>query len=133
MTGLSSPPDIWVPNAWHSGAPYSPGRRDGDLLFVSGAVPIDPDGGATVGTTIQEQTDRVLRNIQLVVRQAGGELSDVVKTTVYLTGSELAAGMNEVYATFFTKPHPARATITVGPLARPEFLVEIEAIARIAP
>lgn len=132
MTESTIAQDIWAAGAWHSGAPYSPGVRVGEWLFVSGAVPVDPDGGASVGATIQEQTDRVLHNIRLVVEAAGGSLRDVVKTTVYLTDQNDAAGMNEAYRTFFSAPHPARATVMVGPLARPEFLVEIEAVARIA-
>lgn len=124
---------VWVPGAWHSGAPYSPALRRGPLLFVSGAVPVDPATGATVGTTIEDQTARVLDTIAAVLATAGSSLDDVVKTTVFLTDSTMAAGMNEVYAARFSRPHPARSTVQVGPLARPEFLVEIEAVAMVDP
>lgn len=120
---------VWVPDAWHSGAPYSPGLRRGPFLFLSGAVPIDRASGATVGTDIGTQTAQVLSNLEAVLAEAGSKLADIVKTTVFLTDPSLAAGMNEVYAERFQVPRPARSTIVVGPLARPEFLVEIEAIA----
>ena len=120
---------VWVPDAWHSNAPYSPGLRVGEWVFVSGATPVDFATGLTVTGGIEEQADRVLSNIQLILRQAGSELREVVKTTVYLTDGKLAAGMNDVYRRYFVTPYPARATIMVGPLARPEFLIEVEAIA----
>jgi 2-iminobutanoate/2-iminopropanoate deaminase len=120
---------VWVPGAWHSGAPYSPGLRRGPFLFISGAVPIDRDTGDTVGEDIGAQTAQVLGNLEAVLAAAGARLEDVVKTTVFLIDPGLAAGMNEVYAERFQAPRPARSTVVVGPLARPEFLLEIEAIA----
>lgn len=126
---MSEAQAIWVPDAWHSGAPYSPGLRRGPFLFVSGCVPVDRATGETVGTTIEEQTAQVLDNIRAIVEQAGATLGDVVKTTVFLTDTALAKGMNSVYAGVFAEPRPSRSTVEVGPLARPEFLIEIEAIA----
>lgn len=120
---------IWVPDAWHSGAPYSPGLRRGPFLFLSGAVPVDRRDGATVGTEIGAQTTQVIDNLEAVLAEAGASLADVVKTTVFIVEQSLAAGMNEVYGERFQAPHPARSTFVVGPLARPEFLLEIEAIA----
>jgi 2-iminobutanoate/2-iminopropanoate deaminase len=120
---------VWVPGAWHSGAPYSPGLRRGPFLFLSGAVPVDRDTGDTVGESIGEQTAQVLSNLEAVLAASGASLEDIVKTTVFLTDPGLAAGMNEVYSQRFQPPRPARSTVVVGPLARPEFLVEIEAIA----
>ena len=125
--------DIWAPGAWHSGAPYSPGLRRGDLLFLSGAVPVDRSTGETVGTTIGEQTTQTLDNLAAILAEAGGTLDDVVKTTVFLTDSTLASGMNAVYSGRFAAPFPARSTVQVGPLARPEFLIEIEASAVVDP
>jgi 2-iminobutanoate/2-iminopropanoate deaminase len=92
-------------------------------------VPIDRDTGETVGEDIGAQTAQVLGNLEAVLAAAGAGLDDVVKTTVFLTDPGLAAGMNEVYAERFQAPRPARSTVVVGPLARPEFLLEIEAIA----
>lgn len=120
---------IWVPDTWHSGAPYSPGLRRGPFLFLSGAVPVDRGDGSTVGTEIGAQTAQVIDNLEAVLAEAGASLADVVKTTVFITEKSLAAGMNEVYGERFEPPRPARSTFVVGPLARPEFLLEIEAIA----
>lgn len=119
-----------TPNTWHSGAPYSPAVRWGDLIFVSGAVPIDPATGESVGADdIGAQTTQVLTNIRETLRAAGSSLEQVVKTTVYLTNSTMVPGMNEAYRALFPGHLPARSTVQVGPLARPEFLIEIEAIA----
>lgn len=117
------------PDSWHSGAPYSPAVRWGDMIFLSGAVPIDPATGASVGNDIQAQTRQVLSNIELTLRAAGSSLDRVVKTTVFLTDSRTVAGMNEAYRDFFPSHLPARSTVQVGPLARPEFMIEIEAVA----
>lgn len=118
-----------APHMWHSGAPYSPAVRAGDLIFVSGAVAIDPTTGETLGDDIGTQTTRVLSNIEMTLEAAGSSLDRVVKTTVFLTDLNLLDGMNEVYRKFFPKHLPARSTVEVGPLARKEFLIEIEAIA----
>lgn len=118
-----------IREGWHSGAPYSPAVVIGPLVFLSGAVPIDPASGDTVGRDITAQTERVLDNLELLLQEAGGDLSDVVKTTVFLVDAKLAADMNAVYARRFTGVLPARSTVQVGPLARPEYLLEIEAIA----
>ena len=120
---------IWVNGAWHSGAPYSPATRKGPFVFASGAVPVDRVTGATAGTDIAEQTNHVIDNLEAVLDAAGATLADVVKTTVFLTDQSLAAGMNLAYAERFKPPRPARSTVVVGPLARPEFLIEIEAVA----
>jgi 2-iminobutanoate/2-iminopropanoate deaminase len=99
------------------------------MLFLSGAVPIDRATGDTVGESIEEQTSQTIDNLAAILGEAGGTLDDVVKSTVFLTDSTLAAGMNSVYSQRFTAPYPARSTVQVGPLARVEFLIEIEAIA----
>lgn len=118
-----------APGAWRSGAPYSPAIRWGDMIFVSGAVPIDPATGDTVGNDVQAQTRQVLTNIDQTLRAAGSSLDGVVKTTVFLTDSLTIADMNAAYREFFTNHLPARSTVQVGPLARPEFMIEIDAIA----
>lgn len=120
---------IFLPGAWHSGAPYSPAVRIGPWLFVSGIVPVDLSEGASVRGDIRVQTAGVVANLERILAEAGGSLANVVKTTVFLTDSTLTAGMNEVYAAAFPAPRPARSTIQVGPLARPEFLIEMEAVA----
>ena len=120
---------IWVPGAWHSGAPYTPAIRIGRLLMTSGLVSIDLSSGESYGSNIGEQTTRVLQNLRLVLEAGGANLGDVVKVTVYLTDTSMAAGMNAAYKEFFPSPYPARSTVQVGPLARAEFLIEIDAIA----
>jgi 2-iminobutanoate/2-iminopropanoate deaminase len=125
------PTAVRIERAWHSGAPYSPAIRTGDLLYLSGLVPVDPADGSTVGSTIQAQTEQVISVMRRLLAAGGAELSDVVKTTVFLTDPSLAAGMNEVYSTHFAEPRPARSTVVVGPLARPEFMIEVESIARV--
>jgi reactive intermediate/imine deaminase len=120
---------VWVEGAWRSGAPNTPGLRKGPFLFVSGAVPIDLSTGESVGTDIGEQTAQVIDNIEAVLRAGGASLDDVVKTTVFLTDNSMAKGMNDVYRQRFAEPFPARSTFQVGPLSRPEYLIEVEAIA----
>jgi len=120
-----------------AGAPYSQAvaaaAGEGELVFVSGQLGIDPAGGGLVGDDVAEQTVAVIRHIAAVLAAAGGGLEDVVKTTVYL--ADLAAdfaAMNEVYGHAFSGTAPARATVGVAALplgAR----VEIEAVAVIRP
>ena len=105
----------------------SAGFRVGDLVFTSGNVGRDPETG-DVPDTIEEQTKQVLENIKSVLNKAGASMNDVVKTTVFLPDMGDYAKMNEVYVTFFDEPRPARSCVGAK-LARPEFKVEIEAIA----
>ena len=110
------------------GAPYSQGIRLGDLVFVSGQLPLDPATGRVVGTTIEEQTERVFANLGAILEEAGSGLDRLVKTTVFLTTLEHFAGMNEVYRRHVGETPPARSTVAVG--AFPDgALIEIEAIA----
>lgn len=120
---------VRIEGAFHSGAPYTPAVVVSPFVFVSGAVPYSLVDGTPVGDDIQAQTNQVLNNIEQLLAEIGLNLDDIVKTTVFLTDSSMAAGMNEVYRTRFTPPYPARSTVQVGPLARPEYLIEVEAIA----
>lgn len=121
-----NPSAVFVPQA-----PLSAGIRADDVAYVSGQVPTDSHG-KTVGVgDVREQTRQVLENIKAIVEAAGGTLSDVVKTTVYLPDLDEYAGMNEVYAQYFPTDPPARATIRAELLNR-EFLLEIEAVAILA-
>jgi len=92
-------------------------------------VPVDLRSGKSRGETIEEQTEQVLGNLGEVLEAGGAGFADVAKVTVFLTESSMAARMNTVYARFFSVPYPARSTVQVGPLARPEFLIEVDAIA----
>lgn len=109
-------------------APLSPAVRWGDLLFVSGQVPRDAQGVITEGGA-GEQTRTVMENIRLILEGCGSSLQDVVKTTVFLTDIGDMAAMNTVYAEVFGEHLPARSTVEVSALGKPEFVVEIEAIA----
>ncbi len=108
--------------------PYNHGVQFGNLLFTAGQIPIDPESGALVGETIEDQTRRVLENLQIIVHSQGLELSHVIKTTIFMTDLGEFQKMNGVYASYFTEDHPARSTIQVAALplgAR----IEIEAVA----
>jgi 2-iminobutanoate/2-iminopropanoate deaminase len=106
----------------------SPGRPPKALLFLSGQIPLDPKTGELVKGTIEEETDRVMMNLEAVLAASGGGLAQVVKTTVYLTDLADFARMNEVYGRYFTANPPARATVQVAGLPRGA-RVEIDAVA----
>lgn len=108
--------------------PYSQAVKAGDLLFVSGQIPIDPATGAFAGEDIVSQTRQSLTNIKNILEAAGYSCADVVKTTVLLANIEDFAAMNAVYAEFFTENCPARAAFAVKDVPKGA-LVEIEAIA----
>ncbi len=108
--------------------PYSQAIRAGNMLFVSGQLPLDPSGALVGPGDIQAQTQRVLDNIAAILREAGSSLDEVVKTTVFLTNLDDFSGMNEVYASDFNPPYPARSTVEIGRLPG-GMLLEIECIA----
>lgn len=110
--------------------PYSQAIESDGWLFLSGQVAIDPATGQVVDGGVEEQTDRVIRNLQAVLEAAGGALQSVVKTTVYLKDLDDFARMNETYARFFKDRPPARATVEVSRLPR-DVRVEIDAVARL--
>lgn len=118
---------IFTNNAPVAIGPYSQGIKVGDLLFVSGQIPVDPASGV-MPEDISEQTRRSLANGEAILKSANLTLSDVVKTTVFITNLDNFSKMNEVYATFFTEPYPARSTVEVSKLPK-DALVEIELIA----
>jgi len=108
--------------------PYSQAIRCGDLIFVSGQIPIDPATSQVVGDDVAAQTERVLKNLAAILEAAGASLGQVLKTTVYLRDLNDFGKMNEVYARFFSEQPPARATVQVARLPR-DVSVEIEAVA----
>lgn len=109
--------------------PYSQAIDSGaGLLFLSGQLPIDPATGAFPDGGIKEQTRQSILNAQAILQEAGLSLSDVVKTTVFLSDMGDFAAMNEVYAQFFEPPFPARSAVAVKTLPKGA-LVEIECIA----
>jgi 2-iminobutanoate/2-iminopropanoate deaminase len=108
--------------------PYSQGIRAGQFLFVSGQVPIDPQTGALVQGNISDQTSRVFQNIGEILKAGGASFQHVVRTTVYLADLGDFSAMNDIYATFFTPPQPARSTIQAARLPR-DARIEVDVIA----
>lgn len=108
-------------------APLSQGIRKGPVLQVSGQLPLAPETGAVVGTTVAEQTARALRNVAAVLEAAGAGFEDVVMLRVYLTDPAHLAQMNEAYAAAVGTPFPARTTVYMQ--LPPGLLVEIDALA----
>jgi 2-iminobutanoate/2-iminopropanoate deaminase len=108
--------------------PYNHAVRVGDLLFCAGQIPVDPATGNLVDGDIRVQTERVLKNIAVILEDQGLGFEDVVKSTVFLTDLNDFAAMNEVYGQFFRRDHPARSTVQVAALPKGA-RVEIEVIA----
>jgi 2-iminobutanoate/2-iminopropanoate deaminase len=108
--------------------PYSHAVRNGELLFCSGQIPLDPDSGELVGTTAAEQAARCLENLEAVCSAAGTSLERALRLTVYMTDLGEFAAVNEVYGSFFARDEPP-ARVAVGVAALPKGAqVEIDAI-----
>jgi 2-iminobutanoate/2-iminopropanoate deaminase len=122
---------IQTENAPAAIGPYSQAIKAGGFVFVSGQIPIDPKTGEFVPGGIGEQTERVLKNLSAVLEASGSSLDQIVKTTVFLADMKEFAGMNEVYARFFSEPPPARATVAAAGLPK-DARVEIEAVALVS-
>ena len=108
--------------------PYSQAIRTGDLLYCSGQTPLDPATMKIVASTIEEQTKRVINNLELVLQAAGLSLKDVVKTNVFLTDMGMFLQMNTAYAECFGAHSPARSTVAVKGLPY-DAMIEIECVA----
>jgi len=110
--------------------PYSQGIKAGGFIFLSGQIPLVGNTGKIVQGMIKEQTEQVILNIQGLLATEKLDLSDVVKTTVFLASMNEFSAMNEIYAKYFTTAPPARSTVEVSRLPR-DVRVEIEVIARL--
>ncbi len=108
--------------------PYSQAVKVGEMVFVSGQIPIDPATGDIVQGDIKAQTRQVLTNLNAVLAAAGSSLEKTVKTTVYITNMDEFSQVNEVYSEFFKDQPPARACVEVSRLPK-GVTVEIDAIA----
>jgi 2-iminobutanoate/2-iminopropanoate deaminase len=106
--------------------PYSPFIKTGNFIFCSGQVGVSPDTNKLV-EGIENQTHQALKNVSAVLEEAGSNLDNVVKTTIFLTNINDFAKVNEIYGSYFTKQKPARSTIEVSNLPKGA-LIEIEAI-----
>lgn len=107
--------------------PYSQALDTGNMLFISGQIPIDPQTG-NMADTVEEQAKQVLTNVQNILAEAGLTMANVVKTTVFLSDLGDFAKVNEVYASFFAEPYPARSCVQVAAIPKGA-KVEIETIA----
>lgn len=115
---------------WKSDRPYTAGVIAGGMAFLAGHVPVD-DTGRTVGGDCREQTATVLANLDRTLLSGGFTRDDVVSTTVYLTDMADIDGLDQAYRDFFGAqgPYPSRTTVGISSLGRPDFTVEISAIA----
>ena len=110
---------------------YSQARRAGNLVFVSGQIPLDPATGNLVSGDIEAEIRRVFENLKAIAEAAGGTLNNAVKMTVYLTDMANFAKVNEVMATYCATPYPARAAVGVAALPRGA-RVEVECVLSLA-
>ncbi|PHR74433.1 MAG: reactive intermediate/imine deaminase [Arcobacter sp.] len=109
--------------------PYSQATEVGGLIYISGQLPIDATTGKFLGSDIKSQAKQSLENIKHILEEAGTSMSNVVKTTILLKDINDFAAVNEIYATYFSAPYPARATYEVSKLPL-DALIEIESIAK---
>ena len=120
---------IATANAPAAIGPYSQAVKDGDLIFVSGQLPIDPQTGEFPSDNVQDQTRQSLENVKAILAAAGYGMENVLKTTVYLADISDFAEMNDVYAQYFSEPYPARAAFQVAAIPKGA-KVEIEVVAK---
>lgn len=108
--------------------PYSQAVKCGNVIYTSGAIPIDPNSGNVVAGGAAQQTEQAIKNLAEVLKGAGAGLGNVVKTTVFIKDMNDFAAINDVYKSFFTGNYPARSCVEVARLPK-DVLVEIECIA----
>jgi len=118
---------ISTDNAPQAIGPYSQAVKTGNLIFISGQIPLDPKTGDIVDGTLEDQANQVLENIKSICEAAGHGLEDIVKITIFLTDLGNFATVNEVMKKYFKEPYPARATVEISGLPL-GVEVEIEAI-----
>lgn len=107
--------------------PYSQALNSGNIVFVSGQIPINPETG-TMADTIEEQATQSLKNVENILKAAGLSMKNVIKTSVFLSDLNDFVKVNEIYAKFFTEPFPARSCVQVAAIPKGA-KVEIECIA----
>ena len=121
---------ISTANAPAAIGPYAQGNIAGGLLFASGQIPLDPETGEIVGSTIEEQTAQVMKNVAAILEAAGADFDHVVKTTCFLNDMNDFAAFNAEYAKSFGEVRPARSAVAVEKLPKGA-LVEVEVIAEV--
>lgn len=115
-----------VPFGIFSGAAWEP---EGKVLHISGYVSQDAEGNLVGVGDMKAQTDQVLKNIKAVLASVGGNMSDIARVTVYVTEMSTLSEIHEVRADYFQQPYPASTLIQVSRLVRPEYMIEIDAVA----
>ena len=119
---------IATPKAPSAIGPYSQAIRIGDFLYTSGQISLDPETMEMITGDIEVETEKVLKNIEAILKEDGLNLNNIIKTTVYLTDLSEFARMNQVYENFFTDTKPARACVQVAALPKGA-KVEIDVVA----
>ena len=107
--------------------PYSQAVQWGDVVFISGQIPLDPENGQLNNATFEDETNQVLDNLEAICQEAGSTLDHILKLTIYLTDLSKFDVVNSIMAARFTEPFPARATLEISKLPK-EVSIEIDAI-----
>ena len=123
---------IDTPKAYRSKSPLAQAIVDGNLIFVSGMPPVDPHGRTVEGDTTS-QTRGVMENLRTILEAAGASMDQVVRTTLFYTHREDYAAIDAVYREYFANTVPSRSAVIVAGLVRPEWRIEIDAIAVLPP
>ena len=131
MKGVEMKKQVNTSSAPAAIGPYSQGVIAGNLLFVSGQIPINPADGSLVSDSLESQANQVFENLRAIIQEAGTSFEHVLKLTIYLTDLENFAAVNKVMENYFNEPYPARATVEVSRLPK-DVEVEIDAIVELA-
>ena len=107
--------------------PYSQAVQWGDVVFISGQIPLDPENGQLNNATFEDETNQVLDNLEAICQEAGGTLDHILKLTIYLTDLSKFDLVNSIMASRFSEPFPARATVEISKLPK-EVSIEMDAI-----
>ena len=107
--------------------PYSQAVQWGDVVFISGQIPLDPENGQLNNATFEDETNQVLDNLEAICQEAGGTLDHILKLTIYLTDLSKFDVVNSIMASRFSEPFPARATVEISNLPK-EVSIEMDAI-----
>ena len=107
--------------------PYSQAVQWGDVVFISGQIPLDPENGQLNNATFEDETNQVLDNLEAICQEAGGTLDHILKLTIYLTDLSKFDVVNSIMASRFSEPFPARATVEISKLPK-EVSIEMDAI-----
>ena len=111
--------------------PYSQAIQWGDVVFISGQIPLNPENGQLNNATFEDETNQVLDNLEAICQEAGGTLDHILKLTIYLTDLSKFDVVNSIMASRFSEPFPARATLEISKLPK-EVSIEMDAILSIA-